>query len=168
MEGGFVYYIGISPTLLPLFLHFMKKIYRIVIDQNIVNEFNSKYFLDHPRAKNKAIKAPKHPSLNEYLGMTSVAQNTLKTKWEELIEYVLTTLHLKDIHIEKCRIDYITYFKVDRRHDLDNISPKFIFDGLVKAGFLADDDYKHVVSLTTKCDIDKYNPRIELLVEVLE
>lgn len=167
MEGGFINYIGMSPTLLPLFLQFMKT-YQIIIDQNIVDEFNCKYFEDHPRAKKLAIKKPQHPSLNEYLGMTSVAQNTLKTKWEEFIYYILTKSSLLNEQIMKCRITYTTYFKLDRRHDVDNVTPKFIFDGLVKAGFLIDDDYKHVVSLETQCGVDKDNPRIEILVETIE
>lgn len=146
----------------------MKKQYNIIIDQGKVDAFNKKYFEEHPRAKKLAINAPKHPSLNEYLGMSSVAQNTLKTKWEEFIAYILEDSHLLNKKINKCRIFYTTYFKVDRRHDLDNISPKFIFDGLVKAGFLIDDDYKHITSLNIQCDIDKNYPRVEILVEVIE
>lgn len=146
----------------------MQEKYLIIIDQVKVDAFNQKYFDEHPRAKKSAIKAPQHPSLNEYLGMSNVAVNNLKGRWEEFVRYILTDLNLTDKKINKCRITYKTYFKFNRRHDLDNISPKFIFDGFVKAGFLIDDDYQHITSLTTLCDIDKENPRIEILVEIIE
>ena len=140
----------------------------ITIDQNKVDTFNSKYLKEHTRARKKPIKYPRHPSLNEYMGMSSVAINTLKTHWENFIFDVLLESDLVNKNIQRCRIIYTTYFKVDRRHDVDNISPKFIFDGLVKAGFIADDDYKHIIELVTRCDIDAENPRTEILVEVME
>ena len=68
----------------------------------------------------------------------------------------------------KSNFTYTTYFKTDRRHDLDNISPKFILDGFVEAGLIVDDDYKHIESLTIKCGIDKENPRMEFLIEILD
>lgn len=156
---------GQSPALLPYFLHFMKTSYLIVIDQKKVDAFNSEYFEEHPRAKKGLIKAPQHPSLNEYLGMSNIATSNLKNNWEAFIRDVLAEYQLIDKKVEKCRITYKTFFKFNRRHDLDNISPKFIFDGFVKAGFLVDDDYQHITALTTLCDIDKENPRIEILVE---
>lgn len=143
----------------------MQSNYLIIIDQAKVDNFNRKYFDEHPKAKRAAIKAPQHPSLNEYLGMSNVATSNLKNKWEALVCDVISGLGLVNKKIEKCRIIYKTYFKFNRRHDLDNISPKFIFDGFVKAGFLVDDDYQHITSLTTLCAIDKENPRIEILVE---
>ena len=38
--------------------------YNLVIDQNIINEYNKYYFKLHPRAKKKPIERPIMPSLN--------------------------------------------------------------------------------------------------------
>ena len=140
----------------------------IVIDQNDVDEFNKIYKENHPRAKNLPIKSPQHPSINTYMTMNNQASNRLKQNWKQFIVWVLGELNMTNKKIEKCRITYRTYFPQNRRRDLDNISPKFILDGFVEAGFIVDDSSDHVISLTTECYIDKEYPRIEFLIEVIE
>lgn len=145
----------------------MKNI-EIIITKEDVAEFNRLYFDEHPRARNPLIKAPFHPSLNEYMNLHYKSLNRTKQNWRDFIIYILKKRNLAGMHIEKCRITYRTFFKQNRRHDLDNITPKFIFDGFVEADFIVDDDLKHIVSLTTEGGIDKNNPRIEFIVEILE
>ena len=50
------------------------------------------------------------------------------------------------------------------------VAPKFLLDGFSEAGFIVDDDSKHVTSLTLECGVDKDNPRteIEVYIEQLE
>lgn len=50
----------------------------------------------------------------------------------------------------------------DRRRDLDNVAfaKKFVLDGLVQAGVIADDNAKHVVGLSDSFAYDKSNPRV--------
>ena len=55
----------------------------------------------------------------------------------------------------------------NRRRDLDNISSfgrKVIQDALVDTGVLKDDGWKYVVGFSDKFDVDKKNPRIEVLI----
>ena len=133
-----------------------------------MTRFNEEYFIDHPRARNPKIKAPQHPSMNDYYKSSFQSANKIKQNWKEFIVWCLQNTGLTDRMIERCKITYTTYFKTDRRHDLDNISPKFILDGFVEAGLIVDDDYKHIESLTIKCGIDKENPRMEFLIEILD
>jgi len=146
----------------------MDKYIQIVIDSRLVAQFNEEYFIEHPRARNPKIKAPQHPSMNDYYKSNFQSANKIKQNWKEFIVWCLKDTDLAGYKINRCNITYTTYFKTNRRHDLDNISPKFILDGFVEAGLIVDDDYKHIESLTIKCGIDKENPRMEFLIEILD
>jgi len=126
------------------------------------------YFNEHPRAKIPPIKAPQHPSINEYSIMNNQAANKLKQNWKAFISWLLNKHSLTGLNIQKCQITYTTYFKTAHRHDVDNVSPKYIFDAFVDSKFIVDDDLEHITSLTIKGGIDKENPRIEFIVEVIE
>lgn len=64
---------------------------------------------------------------------------------------------------EKIDLD-ITWICKDKRKDKDNIAAgiKFILDGLVVAGVIADDGWKQVNSFKHNFKVDKYNPRVEV------
>lgn len=62
------------------------------------------------------------------------------------------------------RISY-TYYEINRRRDLDNISGYFhkIFqDSLVKAGLLPDDGWQEITGYSDSFKVDKNRPRIEI------
>ena len=67
------------------------------------------------------------------------------------------------------RIDLdITYYCKDRRRDPDNIvggGNKFVLDGLVAAGVIKNDGWKEINSITTKCEVDKNNPRVLITIK---
>ena len=59
----------------------------------------------------------------------------------------------------------ITWICKDRRKDKDNIMAgglKMILDGLVGAGAIPNDGWKHVGSITNHFEVDKNDPRIEI------
>lgn len=65
---------------------------------------------------------------------------------------------------------YMEYRWVEpnRKRDLDNISSygrKIIQDALVKTGVLKDDGWNEVVGFSDRFEVDKENPRIEVLVK---
>lgn len=136
--------------------------YKLVITWQDVNEFNNLYFAEHPRATKPRIKRPQHPSLNEYMIANNMKANQWKQNWKDFIVFLLEKYGLSGVKIDTCEVTYITYFGDKRVHDVDNITPKFIFDGLVEGGFLVADDIDHIKSLTTLGDRDRDNPRIEL------
>lgn len=68
------------------------------------------------------------------------------------------------LQIDTCEMEFVTYYKTNRRHDVDAACPKFILDGFAESGFIVDDDNKHLLSLLLKCYVDKENPRTEIFV----
>lgn len=140
----------------------------IIITQTEVDEFNELYFKAHPRAKVKRITGPYHPSLNWYMRANNMSRNAAKQNWKDFILFVLDKNGLRNAQIDRCEIVYTTYFKQNRIHDVDNITPKFILDGLVEGGFLVADDIKHIPVLITKAFYDAENPRIELEFSIIE
>lgn len=61
-------------------------------------------------------------------------------------------------------VDVVWYCK-DRRKDPDNIisSLKFILDGLQKAEIIKGDGWRHISSIKPSWEVDKENPRIEVM-----
>lgn len=64
----------------------------------------------------------------------------------------------------------ITWYCKDQRRDKDNImaGAKFVFDGLVKAGVLPDDRWKQIGDITHRFEVDKRNPRVEIVLTEVE
>lgn len=65
------------------------------------------------------------------------------------------------------RIDIIIIWVCkNQKRDKDNISGgiKFILDGLKKSGMIKNDGWKQIGDIAHKFDIDKNNPRIEILI----
>lgn len=140
----------------------------ITIDANVVNYYNDNYFKNHPRARKPPIKSPVCESFNTFIVKGRMAQNTLKQHWKDFIVSYMKDLGYDDLNIKECEVSFTTYYKNKNRHDIDNsmISPKLIFDGLVEANVLVDDDSTHVQKLTMQCGYDKYNPRTEIHIDI--
>ena len=88
--------------------------------------------------------------------------NALKQKWKDFIQWFIENQGYTNLRIDKCDIQVKTYYKTNRRHDVDNSVIKFVLDGFVESGFIIDDDSKHITSLTLECYVDKDNPRTEI------
>lgn len=74
---------------------------------------------------------------------------------------------MRGVKIEKPVFMEYLWVEPNRRRDLDNISSfgrKVIQDALVDTGVLKDDGWKYVVGFSDKFDVDKKNPRIEVLI----
>lgn len=165
MKGGYI-------KGLPFCLFFTKNAFMEIIKFNItrqdVDEYNSIYFNEHPHAKKPLIKAPQHPSINQYMIANNYSANKDKQNWKDFVVWCLAKTDLTNKQIEQCNIHYHTWFATNRRHDIDNISPKFILDGFVEAGLIVDDSMNNIRSLTISGGIDKINPRIEFVIEVIK
>lgn len=158
---------GFYPT---SFLRFMdnKKIYNIKITNELVNNYCDIYFKAHPRAKKKPVSRPVHPSINSYYNLSRMAYNTLKQKWKQFSVWLIEQYGLTGKNIKKCKIQFNTYYKTSHRRDLDNLSPKFIFDGFVESEFIIDDSCLCIEELTIKCYTKQPEEYSEFIVEVLE
>ena len=69
-----------------------------------------------------------------------------------------------DPELENADVQIIYYFDNIHRRDKDNYTPKFILDGLTKAGIIADDNTDNIF-LNWKIKYDKEDPRTEILIE---
>ncbi|AEB77310.1 hypothetical protein [Clostridium botulinum] len=132
-----------------------------------MQEYEEYYFKKHPRARNKPFKSPIHPSINVW-AINRMTMRNMKSKWKEFGLWLVNKLGYENLHIEKFQITMKNYYGNRRRRDNDNQSPKFLLDPLVESGMLVDDDYKHLNPLIIMGDYDKENPRMEIIVDILE
>lgn len=87
------------------------------------------------------------PSTNEYISecrKSAYAGHTMKRTLDEIVAWSCKSQGIKQVRVPV--VVCIRYFEPNRRRDLDNIyfASKFILDGMVKAGVLADDNQQHV------------------------
>lgn len=78
---------------------------------------------------------------------------------------------LRGVRIEKPVFMEYTWIEPSRRRDKDNISSfgrKVIQDALVQCGVLQDDGWKYVVGFSDRFEVDRENPRIEVLIKEIE
>lgn len=139
-----------------------------MIDQAVLDKYDTYYFSIHTRAHKKPIAHPYIESINEWMVMQRPMMNALKQKWKDFIAWVIEDQGYANLRIERCEMRFDTYYSTGRRHDTDNSCPKFLIDGLVAGGFLIDDDSKHLEKLTLVCHVDKEHPRTVITVNVYE
>lgn len=140
----------------------------LVIDDDALKRYFDYYFKLHPKATKEPIKHPYHESINVWMILQRPQMNNLKRKWKDFIKWFVEEQGYSNLHIEKCEISQIIYYGTNRRHDIDNTTPKFILDGLVEGGMIVDDDSKHLVRLTMQCSVDKQRPRTVLKIKILD
>ena len=105
------------------------------------------------------------PSLNKWSRMHWAKAAEIKKRWEANIYYTSFNQRPKaPYRYAKVKITY--YFKDHRRRDIvDNYSPKFLMDGLVKAKILEDDRTEYVGIPELVMAYDKERPRTEIKIE---
>ena len=140
----------------------------LVITNQTLADYEKYYFKHHLRAKKRPIDSPYHPSINQWMIMKRPMMNALKQRWKDFIIWLIDNQGYSNLHINQCEMIFTTYYKTNRRHDIDNSTPKFILDGFSESGFINDDDITHLVRLTLQCAVDKENPRTEIIIKILE
>ena len=108
------------------------------------------------------------PSNNEYQGNGGMKKNMEyqreKRQWAGYVQMFCNPKPRQPL--KRARITLQYFFPDRRRRDPDNYSGKFILDGLVKAGIIADDNF-FVIDLFLKADIDT-NKQGFTVIEVTE
>jgi Holliday junction resolvase RusA-like endonuclease len=103
------------------------------------------------------------PSNNKFIGKNQRWQyQSEKKKWARIIQLFCVPRPREPL--KKSRVTIIYYFKDKRRRDPDNYSGKFILDGLVQSGIIVDDSFS-CIDLKLIGNVDKENPRTEILIE---
>lgn len=78
---------------------------------------------------------------------------------------------MRGVSVKKPVFMEYTWYEPNKRRDKDNISSfgrKVIQDALVRCGVLKDDGWKYVVGFSDRFEVDKINPRIEVLIKEIE
>ena len=106
------------------------------------------------------------PSDNTYKGRKNVWQyRNDKVLWEQYVQAYCRPVPQRPIQRAEVVITY--YFPTRGRRDPDNYSGKFLLDGLVRCGILADDSFDNV-NLVLRGGYDKENPRTEIEITEVE
>lgn len=104
------------------------------------------------------------PSLNKYAGRENTwAYRGAKAEWRGIV-CAYCRPRRKPPAFAHVMITF--YFPTRRRHDADNYC-KFLLDGLVSAGVIADDDFDHI-RLSIAAGYDKKNPRTEVFIDAMQ
>lgn len=123
--------------------------------------------------EHKFVILGKLPGLNEYTAANRTNPykgGKMKKDGEQIVIWSIRQ-QMKGLHIDKPVWLHYHFFEPNRRRDLDNISAfshKVIQDALVKCGVLKNDGWKEIVGYTDQFYQDKENPRIEVVLEVVE
>lgn len=106
------------------------------------------------------------PSLNRFAGRENVWEyRDAKNAWTSLVCWAIKAQGCKiSKPFERARVVITYYFPDNRRHDADNYCGKLLLDGLTHGGLIVDDDFKHI-SLTVDGEVDRENPRTEIVVQ---
>lgn len=115
----------------------------------------------------------KLPGLNDYIAAERANRHKgakMKADNGNIVSMAIMQC-LRGVRIEKpVHMEY-TWYEPNKRRDLDNISSfgrKVIQDALVQCGVINDDGWKYVVGFSDMFEVDKENPRIEVLIREVE
>lgn len=110
--------------------------------------------------------------LNEYIAAERANRyKAAKLKREnEAVVMIAIKQQLRNVKIEKPVYMEYTWVEKNKRRDLDNITfgRKIIQDSLVKAGILKDDGWKYILGFSDRFQVDRENPRIEVIIKEVE
>lgn len=120
----------------------------------------------------------KLPSLNDYIAAERVRIGArsgrfltkgavMKKEWQSYISLFIRR-DLRGVKIEKPVLIHYRYFEENRKRDLGNIHApcqKFVEDALQDCKVIANDNQKCVVGFTAHFEVDKENPRVEVVLE---
>lgn len=110
------------------------------------------------------------PSLNEMINASKGNKYAYVKMKNDAIDLVQQSARIGKLPriTEKC--DYaITWYCPNKRKDKDNVmcGQKYIFDGLQEGGYLSNDGWKQIGSVTHQFEVDQKNPRIEIEIREL-
>ncbi len=109
-------------------------------------------------------------NLNDYIAAERTNRHKgakMKASNEDIVIIAISQC-MRGVRIKKPVFMEYTWVEPNKRRDLDNISSfgrKVIQDALVSAGVLKDDGWKYVVGFSDRFEVDRENPRIEVLIK---
>jgi Holliday junction resolvase RusA-like endonuclease len=142
----------------------MKKEKILIIDKDILQEYYKYYFDKYPKRKVLPIEKPIPPSLNRFIAMKRMQQNSVKQKYKEFSVWLASYYKIANLNLDNAKIIFTFYFPDRRRRDFDNLmlTPKMINDGFVEANVFGDDSGDILKIEFENFQYDSKNPRVEM------
>lgn len=87
-------------------------------------------------------------------------------RYRRLAREAVEEANIESAPWERVIVEVAFFFKDSRRRDQDNAmgSLKAVYDGIVDAGLVDDDDYKHMKRTNVDFSTDKKYPRVDLTI----
>lgn len=145
----------------------VKIILRMYQEKTVVNLFYGKCFI---LMEHRVTIKGTLPNMNDYTNAqrgNRYMGAKLKKDAQTLCAWVIRS-QLKNIRIQNPVVLHYYYYEPNRKRDLDNIAGfahKVIQDALVECGVLQNDGWQNIIGFTDYFEVDKANPRIELIIE---
>lgn len=110
------------------------------------------------------------PSMNEIIKASKAHYGQYSGMKNKFTNLVAMEARKQKIPVMKSVDVQITWYCKNKRIDPDNTASgvKFLLDGLVKAGRLPDDGFKHIGGIRHLFEVDKQNERVEVVLEEIE
>jgi hypothetical protein len=119
----------------------------------------------------KLVIPGKLPTLNEMINASKRSKYAYVAMKDEAINVIGWTFKsTMPGQVAPEKADYtFTWYCRNRLKDKDNImaGQKFVFDALQEVGFIKNDGWKQIGSITHRFEVDKKNPRIEVEIEAV-
>jgi len=127
--------------------------------------------------KHKIVIQGRYSDLNDYLRMERISyrkNGKLFTKGNELkqkTQNVIMPQIVKCLNGKKVKAPVVlhyTFYEPNRNRDKDNVASFFmkVFqDSLTKLKVLENDGWRFICGFECDFDVDKYNPRVEIIIE---
>ncbi len=109
------------------------------------------------------------PNLNDYIAAersNRYKAAAMKAEAEQLVRWFIIS-QLRGVQFDSPVKMHYTWVEKNRRRDQDNVSSfgrKVIQDALVKAGVLKDDGWDEISGFSDTFAVDKYEPRIVVVI----
>lgn len=99
-------------------------------------------------------------------------RNPIKSRNDEICKKAIERSgDLVGVHIDKPIIIHYSFYCENKRHDRSNVTAAFIKsfeDALQKCGIIKNDGWDDVLTPTLHHEIDKQNPRVEVIIEEVD
>lgn len=94
----------------------------------------------------------------------------LKAKYKEFGMWFVKSLGYENLQLDRFEMELHVCMPTNRKYDLDNCvgAIKVLADSFTETRFIIDDSSKHMIKLTITGEVDKDNPRTEILIKTLE
>ena len=138
----------------------------VTINKDILQKYYDYYFDKYPKRKVLPIEKPIPPSLNRFIAMKRMQQNSVKQKYKEFSVWLASYYKIANLNLREAKIIFTFYFPDRRRRDFDNLmlTPKMIDDGFVEAKVFVDDSGDILKIEFENFQYDSKNPRVEMRV----